>query len=140
MRTPRFYYGPDDYFDGDWPDETRIDGVQAILQYDPAKGWFVASHGDWYIRKSDGLWHAADDRGLLTELQRRQLIKTAIGAQHLVKVGFEWWEVDRFGLFQWLEKLQGAWIVYGETIANDVFHETFQRALAEADKRRRKGT
>lgn len=45
--------------------------VQVVLQYDPVAGWYLQSHGDYYVyREGDGLWQACDNMGLWDYLQR----------------------------------------------------------------------
>lgn len=112
-------------------------GVQAIVQPNRAVGWSVESHGNFYLKKDDGLWHAADFDGLITELKYRQLIKLTIGLIHEVLVDGEWVKVNEPGFHEWLETLD--WILFGETIGNDQFQEIWQRALADADFGRKHG-
>ena len=111
-------------------------GVQAIVQPDRFVGWYVESHGDYYIKKADK-WRAADFDGLITELKYRKLIKPTIGLVHEVLVDDEWVKVDALGFHAWLETLD--WLLFGETIDNDRFQEIFQQALADADFGRKNG-
>lgn len=112
-------------------------GVQAIVQSDSKVGWHVESHGDYYLKKEDGLWHAADFDGLWTELKKRNLVKPHIGVKQDVWFDGKWKRVGEPGFHEWLETLD--WVLFGETIDNDRFHEIFQQALADADFGRKHG-
>ena len=124
----RIYYSDGMIFtEGDGLFETR--GVQAIVQHNKTSNWHTESHGDFYLMKSDGLWHAADVYGLFTELMKRDLLRPAIGAIHEVYHKSEWIEVDYIGFNAWLDSL--GWVLCGETIGNERFQEIFQNALAD---------
>ena len=113
-------------------------GVQAIIQTNPITGWHTETRGDYYLKKSDHLWHGADFDGLYTELMIRDLLRPQVGLTHKVWVeGTGWAEVDIVGFTTWLDSLE--WILHGETIHNGRFDEIFQEALAAADFGRRHG-
>lgn len=112
-------------------------GVQAIVQLDPKVSWYVESHGDYYLFKDDELWHAADFDGLWTELKKRNLVRPHIGVRQDVWVDEKWKRVGEPGFHEWIETLN--WVLCGETIDNERFHEIFQQALADADFGRKNG-
>ena len=118
-------------------DASRVRGVQAVVQSSSSVGWHVESHGDYYLFKDDGLWHAADFDGLFTEFKKRELIHPTIGLVHEVRVGLIWKKVDVIGFHEWVESL--GWVLCGETIGNDRFQEIFQQVLSEADFGRKHG-
>ena len=106
-------------------------GVQAIVQKHPDVGWYVESHGDFYLKQDNGTWQAADMNGLLRYLLQHSLIKPALGTLHEVLVNDEWMQVDVIGFHVWLRTLDN--VLTGETIPNVRFQEIFQAALADAD-------
>ena len=123
------------YSDTEFDDSGR--GVQAIVQSDPAVNWYVESHGNYYLLKDDGLWHAADFDGLFTELKKQKLIKPTIGVYHHVYHDGTWVKVNQIGFHAWLDTLD--WVLCGETIDHVRFQEIFQQALADADFGRKYG-
>lgn len=131
MITERIFY-----------DEQRPEprGVQAIVQFDPdlALHWYVESHGDYYVRDNRGMWRAKDISGLKRDLQQRGIFKPGIGFRHeILLANGEWIAVDILGFEAWLDSLD--FVLSGETLSNDRFHEIFQAALADADFARRHG-
>ncbi len=120
-------------------DETRPEprGVQAIVQSSPAVGWYVESHGDYYLRDESGLWRAMDISGLKRHLQQRDLLRPQIGLTHLVLSDGEWIEVNMLGFEAWIDSLD--FVLSGETLSNVRFQEIFQAALADADFGRKHG-
>lgn len=128
----RIYYA--DGFVDDNVDRKR--GVQAVVQRSGDVGWYVESHGDYYLKKGS-LWHSADIDGLYTELEKRNLIRPTIGLMHEVWHRRAWTKVDIVGFYTWLDSLD--WVLHGETIGNERFREIFQSALADADYGRRSG-
>lgn len=120
-------------------DETRSEprGVQAIVQHDPNVGWYVESHGDFYIRDARSLWRACDESGLITRLMQMDLLRPAVGTKHLVFSEGAWVEVNGPGFYAWLDTLD--FVLKGETLDNDRFQEIFQAALADADFGRKHG-
>jgi hypothetical protein len=110
--------------------------VQAIVQKNE-KGWFVESHGDFYLLR-EGRWQAADMSGVITELKNRGLVKLSIGTKHKVKVGWRWKIVNEPGFYGYLDLLD--WVLIGETVVDSgKFAEIHQTALNHADFARRNG-
>lgn len=131
----RIYYKDKIHDSNQGPAPSR--GVQAIIQRNPVTLWHTETRGDYYLLKDDQLYHAADHDGLVTEAISRGLLRPQIGIYHLVLHEGEWTRVDATGLSAWIEAQE--WILQGETISNDRYHEILQEAYAAADWGRRTG-
>ena len=107
------------------------------MQSNDRVGWYVESHGDYYLRQEDGLWRAADVSGLTRYLMQRNLLRPGIGLMHEVYDEGRWILVDILGFHAWVDTLP--FVLSGETISNERFHEIFQATLADADFGRKHG-
>ena len=138
MEMYRIYYSDSTMFtEGEGSFEHPSRGIQAIVQHNKTSNWHTESHGDFYLMKDDGLWHAADVYGLFTELIKRKLIRPTVGMLHEVYHQNVWVMVDSVGFNAWIDSLD--WVLCGETIGNERFREIFQHALADAAFGQREG-